>query len=628
MIIKIFKKRKIRNSNFFVEPDEIFLDSKNIENFDTQQFEGRLEKPISKKITYILFIFFSFILIIFTCKLYYLQIYKGEAYLARSENNKFPRILIFADRGIIYDRNKEELAWNKKVDDVIKEDTENEISSKRMYISPGFSHVLGYVSSPAKDKSGKYWQDYFIGKEGLEKQYNEKIKGENGSKIIEVDAKGNIHSENIINPPIRGMDLNTSLDKNIQIALFDSIKEISQNFGFVGGAGIIMNLNNGEILASTSYPEYNAEILSEGKDKNTISNYLNDKRNVFLNKITSGLYTPGSIIKPFFAFGALSEEIIKPEKQIQSTGSISIPNPYDKTKPTIFKDWKAHGWTNMKEAIAVSSDVYFYTIGGGFEAQKGLGITNLEKYARAFNIGELTGIDLPNEKKGVIPNPEWKKANFKNDIWRIGDTYNTAIGQYGFQVTPLEMVRATATLANGGTVVTPHFILGDKEMETKISKINYNKEYFDIVKEGMRQAVTYGTAVALNVPYIDIAAKTGTAQVGISKSRVNSWIIGFFPYQNPKYAFTIMMESGPSSNGVGASSVMRKVLDKMYWKTPEYFNLSPWPEEKKEVVSVKITEEENITENNQNLEDVIINERGIADEAPAIPQNHELEIQN
>ena len=200
-----------------------------------------------------------------------------------------------------------------------------------------------------------------------------------------------------------------------------------------------------------------------------------------------------------------------------------------------------------------------------------MGIINLEKYAKLFGIGEKTVIDLPDEKDGTIPNPEWKIKNFKGDPWRIGDTYHTAIGQYGFQVTPMEVTRAISAIANNGTLITPHLILGDKEKEQKLIILNLKKENFDVVHEGMRQAVSYGTAVALNVPYVKVAAKTGTAQLGLAKNRVNSWVIGFFPYDNPRYAFTILMESGPSSGVVGASSIMRGLLDYMSISTPEYF---------------------------------------------------------
>ncbi|HAS80575.1 MAG: Peptidoglycan glycosyltransferase [Candidatus Nomurabacteria bacterium GW2011_GWE1_32_28] len=560
---KIFNKQKIKNANFFVEPYEIFLDSKNLENFDRQQFEGRIEKPISKKTISSISIFFLLFLIIFTVRLAYLQIQKGEVYLSRSESNILEKQIIFSERGIIYDRNKKEIAWNKK--------EINMPTMIRTYLSPGFSHVLGYVSYPTQDKSGNYWQSEFIGKDGLEKQYDLALRGQNGSKIVEIDARREIHSENIVNTPVRGVDLITTIDSRIQTELYTLIKNLSKSNSFSGGAGVLINVKNGEIISSVSFPEYNSEILSLGKDSKIIGDYFKDKRKVFLDRTISGLYTPGSIVKPFFAIGALNEQVIDPYKKILSTGSISIPNPYFPNEKTVFKDWKAHGWVDMREAIAVSSDVYFYEIGGGFEGQKGIGIYNIEKYAKLFGIGEKTGLDLPDEKGGVIPSPLWKIENFKGEQWRVGDTYHTIIGQYGFQVTPMEMTRAVSALANYGTLITPHYILEDKEKEKIISKIDLKKEYFDVAHEGMRQSVTFGTSILLNVPYIEVASKTGTAQLGVNKDKVNSWIIGFFPYENPQYAFTIMMEAGPSANSVGASYIMRQLLDWMSINTPEYF---------------------------------------------------------
>src|SRR3989344_4350692 len=163
MLRELFKKNKLKNKNMFVEPDEIFLDSKNFPNFNRQQFEGRIEKPISKKNVLGLGIIFILCTLIFSARLGYLQIEKGQAYFQRSENNTLEKQIIFADRGIIYDRNKTELAWNTQISD------QADSFSTRSYLSSGFSHLLGYVSYPMKDKYGKYWQNFFIGKDGLEK---------------------------------------------------------------------------------------------------------------------------------------------------------------------------------------------------------------------------------------------------------------------------------------------------------------------------------------------------------------------------------------------------------------------------------------------------------------------------
>ena len=289
----------------------------------------------------------------------------------------------------------------------------------------------------------------------------------------------------------------------------------------------------------------------------------------------SGLYTPGSTVKPFVAIGALNEKIIDPTKNIFSSGEISIQNPYFPDKKSVFKDWKAHGWVDVHKAIAVSSNVYFYAIGGGFEDQEGLGIKKIERYTRMFGLGESTGIDLPGEIDGVIPNPDWKEENFEDGEWRVGDTYHTAIGQYGFQITPIQLARAISVLANGGKEINPHILIGINDAQARNEDIisgavHIDSVHFDTIRDGMRHAVTNGTAKGLNVPYVEIAAKTGTAELGVSKLLVNSWITGFFPNENPRYAFVVVMERGPQDNLIGALYVMRQLFDWMNVETPEY----------------------------------------------------------
>lgn len=336
-----------------------------------------------------------------------------------------------------------------------------------------------------------------------------------------------------------------------------------------------MDVHTGEILALTSFPEYSSNVMTQGKDSAIIAGYQKDTNNPFLNRAVSGLYTPGSIVKPFIALGALVEKIIDPQKKILSTGALELVNPYDPTQKTVFKDWKAHGWVDMREALALSSNVYFYTIGGGFENQKGLGITNIEKYVRMMGLGEKTGIDVPNEIEGIIPNPEWKKKVFDGDDWRLGDTYHTSIGQYGFQLTPIQEARSVAAIANKGTLLTPT-ILDKKTHPTKTSvrEVTIDDGYFKIVQEGMREAVFTVTAGALNLPYVAVAAKTGTAELGVSKLLVNSWVTGFFPYDNPKYSFAIILEKGARTNQLGATYVMRQLLDWMKINSPEYLGIS------------------------------------------------------
>jgi penicillin-binding protein 2 len=561
-MIQLFSNNRHRNIE--VEPDEIFLDSRNLPDFNTQQFEGRIEKPISKNVIITLGVAFAFVGIAFMWQLSVLQISKGEAFYEKSEKNSLDKTPLFANRGVIYDRNGKELAWNK-------ESVDGGTFLMRGYIpSPGFAHLLGYVSYPAKDKSGNYWQSEFIGKDGVEKVFNDKLKGVNGTQILETNARGEVQSTNITDLAQDGENLKLSIDAGIQAELYRSIEVLANQGGFKGGAAVMMNVENGELLALTNYPEYNSEVLSLGEDREKINTYFTDKRKILLNRVVSGLYTPGSIVKPFLAIGALAEGVITPDKVIYTTGSISIPNPYNKDDKTVFKDWKNHGPVDMRTAIAVSSDVYFYEIGGGFQDQKGMGIANIEKYSRMFGISEKTGINLLGEQTGTIPNPEWKKKMFKGDIWRVGDTYHTSIGQYGYQVTPLQMVRATAALANGGTLLTPHLLAGESTANDS-KNIDLPQEYFKVAQEGMREAVTSGTASSINTPLVKIAAKTGTAQVGLSKANVHTWVIGYFPYENPKYAFTLLMENGPANNSTKAVYIMKNLLEWMTVNAPEYF---------------------------------------------------------
>ena len=554
--------RKKSNFNHEIAPDEIFLDSRNSPDFDTQQFEGRLERPIPKKTALILGGFFFLILLIFLGKTVFLQVLHGASFRQKSENNRLLEITIFGDRGVIYDRNKVELVWNKESKD------QKNFYSRTYKDTPGLAHILGYVSHPRKDDSGNYWQKEIFGRDGIESSYNEFLKGKNGSKLIETDALGDIVSEGTVLPPQNGQNLTLSIDARVQEKFYKLINDLALQVGFKSGSGIIMDVNNGEILSIVSYPEYDSNLLSDGSNIKAINALIADTRKPFLNRAVSGLYTPGSIVKPYLALGALAEGIITPWKEILSTGSISIPNPYFPDKKSVFNDWKAHGLVDMRRAIAVSSDVYFYEIGGGYQDQPGLGIVNIEKYVRLFGLGSETGIDLPGEMDGVIPSPEWKAENFKGEQWFLGDTYHTAIGQYGFQVTPAQMVRAISAIANEGILLTPHLFAG-ADFPRKV--LDINKNFFTVIKEGMRAGVNEGgTAQGLNMYGINVAAKTGTAELGTAKSYVNSWVTGFFPYENPRYAFVVVMERGPVHNTQGGLFVMRGLLDWMVVNTPEY----------------------------------------------------------
>ena len=304
-----------------------------------------------------------------------------------------------------------------------------------------------------------------------------------------------------------------------------------------------MDVKTGELLALTSYPEYSSQALTDG-DASAIAALNSDPDQPFLDRAVSGLYSPGSIVKPIVAVGALTEGVIDENTQILSTGSISVPNPYDPAHPSVFKDWRVNGLMNMEQALAVSSDVYFYEVGGGYQDQPGLGITNLDKYFSLFGFGAPTGLAGFNEAAGTISSPAWKASNFPDDpTWRLGDTYHTAIGQYGTQITPLQAVREAAAIANGGILLTPTLIASSTPQGKNLNLPAHNLQ---VAAEGMRLGVTQGIVQEVNFPFVQIAAKDGVAQIGTHNQYQNSSMIGFWPYQDPRYAFAVVLEQGPA----------------------------------------------------------------------------------
>lgn len=542
-----------------IDPDETFLDSRNLPSFDLSQMEGRLEKPIRKSTSYIMGVIFILVAAIFLFRVGYLQIERGAEYAALGEGNRLSHTEIIANRGIVFDVTGMEVVWN------VPGET-RDFASRAYMTSSSTSHILGYVSYPKTDSSGIYYETEYIGNDGVERMYDSVLNGENGTRVVETDALMSLVSANVLKRPINGSDVTLTIDSEMQRTMYTLIENLAADKGFESGAGVIMDIENGELLTMTSYPGFDPNIIAEGDDTDRITAYFTDPHKPLLNRAIAGLYTPGSIVKPFMALAALSEGVISPDKLIESTGSIRLQNPYNPELYSVFVDWKAHGWIDMRDAIAVSSNVYFYSIGGGFEGQKGLGIERIEKYMRSFGVGVATGIDLPGEVQGTIPTPEWKERVFDGEQWRIGDTYNTSIGQYGFQVTPLQMARSIGMIASKGVLVTPHVV---KQSEVEKITSTIDTAHFNVIHEGMREGVLRGSAAGLNTPGIELAAKTGTAQVGISKSLHNSWIVGFFPYDEPKYSFAVVMERGPSKNVIGALFVMRQFVDWMKENRPE-----------------------------------------------------------
>lgn len=573
-------RRKRSRAIYEIAPEEIFLDSTNLPEYNAGAFEGRVERPVANRAIFAVGVVFVLVSAVFGYRAFSLQIAHGATYADISMNNTLDSSVIFATRGIIYDRTGTELAWNEAVIATSSSATsslareEQDMYALRKYSSlPGLAHILGFLQYPKADATGAWWREEFTGVSGTELALDDRLRGQNGSRMVESDALGNIERENIVAPAVHGTDVTLAIDADVQSKLHSQLSAHADKMGFKGGAAVIMDVHTGELLALTSFPEYDNQAFTDG-DVAIVRESSQSTRSPLLNRAVGGLYTPGSIVKPIFAIAALNEGIISADKAILSTGKLVLPNPYDPSNPSIFRDWAVHGWVDMRTAIAVSSDEYFYTVGGGFGGQRGLGIAKIDEYSKLFGLEERTGIDLKGELEGVIPTPEWKERIFgEDDPWRIGNTYHTSIGQFGFQITPLQAVRFTAAIANGGKLLKPQLLASSSP---EFREIDIPEAYFQVAREGMRMAVTSdrddATVKSLNIVGIRIAAKTGTAQLGSNNEYMNSWSVGYWPAENPRYAYAVVLEKAPAGTASGAAPGLQPFFYWLIAEHPEYID--------------------------------------------------------
>lgn len=539
-----------------IAPDEIFLDASNTPSFDRARFEGRIEKPLSRGAFIALAATLALVWCVLLARAWHLEITNGAAFAVESAHNSLAVETLFAPRGAITDVNGVMLAENVRKDDG---------SMVRNYPLPSASSVVGYVSYPKKDARGVYYDTDTTGIAGIEARYDALLAGKNGQLLTERDVFGRVRSEGVVVPAKAGRPLRLSIDANLQRLLARAVSSVARDKRFIAGAGVILDARTGAVRALVSFPSYDSGAMTSGTP-DAIARYAEDPGRPFLDHATQGVYTPGSVVKPFAAAGALTDGLIAPDTVIDDQGSLSLPDPYHPGKTFVYKGWKALGPVDVRKAIAWSSDIFFYTVGGGFGNQKGLGADRLEYWYRQFGLGSPTGINVSGEAAGLIPTPEWKEAAL-GEPWYLGDTYFTAIGQYAMQVTPLQMARATAAIANGGKLLTPTLLT---DADPSFVVVPASAEALAVVREGMRQTVTTALATALNLPYMRIAAKTGTAQTGTRNQYDNSWVEGFFPYEDPQYAFAVVLERGPEGAGSQAVNAMREFFDSLRAENSPY----------------------------------------------------------
>jgi penicillin-binding protein 2 len=631
---EIKKRKKSRIDKKEIQPEEILPDRVNLKN----EFNERtLEVSLINKSFYFLFFFVFLVIALLFFRSFQLQVIENDKYSTMAEKNRFKYMSVDALRGVIYDKNMNQLVFNdsefslifnKKegivdgweenikemlevidleyektinkieeskdrfvviLDSVEKEDliflqlkikdfNGFEISKKsfRNYINPNvFSHIIGYTGKISQDEidlsNNEYSADDYIGKSGVERSYEEDLKIVPGKIKIEKDAEGNVKSEEIFSVAQSGNDLVLWIDSDLQLKIYEEIEKIVNDVGSKNAVAIAMDPRNGAVLSMISYPGFNNNLFSGNKNNESLISLFNDPAMPMFNRVVSGNYPAGSIIKPLIGVAALEEGVISSEKQIYSSGKITIPNPWDPLSLSIFTDLASPGWFTMKKAIALSSNVYFYMIGGGYEDQKGLGVEKIKEYLSFFGWGSKTKIDLPNEKTGLIPDPEWKMENIKTK-WTIGDSYNLSIGQGYILTTPIQVVTSFSAIANGGNLFKPMIVWKSLDSNGKEVMVNspeiLNSNFIDInnieiIRQGMKEAVTYGSAKTLSNLSVDVAAKTGTAQIP-KLGHYHNWVTVFAPYDNPEIVLTIMIEE---VKGVRAATlpVAKEVLE---W----YFN--------------------------------------------------------
>ena len=570
-------------------------------------------------------------------RLIYLMVIESDELSLRSVNNTLRTQSIPAPRGLIYDRNIEVIAENKpKFQLEMVPEQVNKLESSLMYLTElgildeneisaieqrvrrnyqfksivikrdldekemaifannrmllkGFdiksrltrnypqneiyAHVVGYMGSISSSDYERFDPVFYTGKEqigksAIEREYEHILRGVPGKQKLLVNVRGRVMDEIEKEAFTSGNDIILTLNSELQRTAYESMAEKK-------GSVVAMDPRNGEILAMISMPSFNPTAISLGLSQSDFDKLNRDKKKPLFNRATAGQYPPGSTVKPMLALGALDMGIVDSEYYLPCEGEFKLPNY---SRP--FRDWATHGSVNAKRAIQASCDVYFY------ETAVEMGIERMSAFLKKFNLGEKTKLDLGNEKKGVVPNQEWKRNNFKskeNQNWYLGETVIAGIGQGYMLATPMQLAYATSIIANRGFAFKPHILKqinlkGSGEvLTTQPERINHvmniDDKYWDIVFDGMNAVVNEqrGTAYGVFPENSDIAGKTGTSQ-GFSMDkrsgddvpeelRDHGLFIGFAPINNPEIVIAVLVENGGGGR-VAAAPVAEKMFSK------------------------------------------------------------------
>lgn len=442
-----------------------------------------------------------------------------------------------------------------------------------------FSSVVGYTGrvdiDDLKNDHDLYPADS-LGRDGIEAFYDKELRGEPGVLARFKNAQGKVLSEEKKNEPKIGTSLRLTIDGGLQEYFYSRLKGGLNALGRRVGIGIAINPQNGEVLALVNLPGFDNNLFAgPGRNEEKLA-LLNSKDKPLFNRAVGGFYTPGSTIKPLVGVATLKEGIIDPKRQIFSPGYLDVPNPYDPENPTRFLDWRYQGNVDLAAAIAQSSNVYFYTVGGGARTQilnkgapadtgyvAGLGISRLREWWQKFNLGKLTGIDLPGEGEGFLPSPEWKEKKTSRP-WFLGDTYHVSIGQGDLLLTPIQLLNYISALATAGKIYQPVVNLDQSHQKLLTDLSEFGPEIREVQK-GMRETVTspLGTAYLLHDLGFSVGAKTGSSQVE-NNAQENAIFVGYAPTENPQIAVLVLIEHSLEGS-LNAVPIAKDVLNWYYW---------------------------------------------------------------
>lgn len=542
-------------------------------------------------------------------KLFYLQIIKGSTYKTLSDSNRIRTQIIHAPRGVILDRsgiplvqnspgfrqilNKDKtsvLSRDQALQLIAKGDRNLEVDSLREYpFKDALSHVLGYTGQISKDElNSTEFKNYlgtdWIGKNGIEREYEHLLKGTDGKELIEVDSMGKRIRSLGQTDPIPGQDITLTIDSKIQKAVYDATKDVKRG-------AVIVSKPDGEILAMLSRPTFDPNLFTLDKTYKTatdsayknIKDILTDSK-VFplLDRAIGGTYPPGSTFKIVTAAAGLQNNIIDENYRIKDTGVIKVGEfsfanwyftGYGRTEP---------GELNVVRSLARSNDIFFYKL-----AEK-VGVDRLSQMAEKFGLGERTGIDLGGEAKGLVPTQKWKQDVLKEN-WYLGDTYHYGIGQGYLLTTPLQVNDWTRVIASGGDLYEPHLLEGES-VKRKGERI-LNDKTVSLIRQGMIESCSTGgvawplfefrvknsklkiddknilpvASSSAEMRKVQVACKTGTAQHGGEETKPHAWITLFAPAYDPEVVITILNEeSGEGSNE--AAPIAKKILEEYFEK--------------------------------------------------------------